>query len=82
MLTEKQKKTDKQTDIFSINPLNVHFKNITIIIKQEGQRCHERRVAQEILTDRQTDKKWTNEQTEVHLFQKQRSYEDLSPCQV
>ena len=37
------------------------------------------RVAQEILTDRQTDKKWTNKQTEVHQFRKQLSYDgDLS----
>ena len=41
-----------------------------------------RRVAQEILTDRQTDKKWTNEQKKVHQFRKQPSYDDLSPCQV
>ena len=35
-----------------------------------------------IETDKQTDKKWTNEQTEVHQFRKQPSYEDLSHCQV
>ena len=33
--------------------------------------------------DRQTDKKQTNEQTELHQFQKEPSYDDdLSPCQV
>ena len=33
--------------------------------------------------DGQTYKKRTNEQTELHLFQKQPSYDgDLSPCQV
>ena len=33
--------------------------------------------------ERQTDKKWTNEQTELHQFQKEPSYDgDLSPCQV
>ena len=33
--------------------------------------------------DRQTDKKWTNEQTEFYQFQKEPSYDgDLSPCQV
>ena len=53
-----------------------------LLTKQEGQRCPKRRVAQEILTDRQTAKKWTNEQTEVHQFRKQPSYDDLSPCQV
>ena len=28
-----------------------------------------------MLTDRQTDKKWTNEQTELHQFRKQPSYD-------
>ena len=33
--------------------------------------------------DIQTDKKWTNKQTELHQFQKEPSYDgDLSPCQV
>ena len=33
--------------------------------------------------ERQTDKKRTNEQTELHQFQKVSSYDgDLSPCQV
>ena len=33
--------------------------------------------------DRQTDKKWTNEWTELHQFQKEPSYDGvLSPCQV
>ena len=33
--------------------------------------------------DGQTDKKWTNEQTELHQFQKEPSYDgDLCPCQV
>ena len=32
--------------------------------------------------DRQTDKKWTKEHPEVHQFQKQPSYDALSPCQV
>ena len=37
----------------------------------------------EMLMDRQTDKKWTNKETELHKFQKQPSYDgDLSPCQV
>ena len=37
----------------------------------------------EILMDRQTDKKWTNKQTELHQFRKLPSYDgDLSPCQV
>ena len=37
----------------------------------------------EILTDRQTDKRRTNEQTELHQFRKEPSYDgDLSPCQV
>ena len=46
----------------------------------------------EMLTDRETDKqtdkiapisKPTNEQTELHQFRKQLSYDgDLSPCQV
>ena len=49
-----------------------------IAYQQEGQRCPKRRVAQEILTDRQTDKKWTNEQTEVHQFPNQPSYDDLT----
>ena len=36
-----------------------------------------------MLTDRQTVNKWTNEQTELHQFQKEPSYDgDLSPCQV
>ena len=36
-----------------------------------------------MLTDKQRDKKWTNEQTELHQFQKESSYDgDLSPCQV
>ena len=33
--------------------------------------------------DGQTDKKQTNEQTELHQFRKEPSYDgDLSPCQV
>ena len=37
----------------------------------------------EILTDRQTDKKRANEQTELHQFRKEPSYDgDLSSCQV
>ena len=37
----------------------------------------------EMLRDRQTDKKWTNEWTELHQFRKHLSYDgDLSPCQV
>ena len=33
-------------------------------------------------TDKQ-DKKWTNKQTELHQFRKERSYDgDLCPCQV
>ena len=37
----------------------------------------------EMLTDRQPDKKQTNEQTELHQFRKEPSYDgDLSPCQV
>ena len=37
----------------------------------------------EMLTHRQTDKKWTTEWTELHQFQKHPSYDgDLSPCQV
>ena len=33
--------------------------------------------------DEQTDKKWTNEHTELHQFRKEPSYDgDLSPCQV
>ena len=33
--------------------------------------------------DRQTDKKRTNKQTELHQFQKELSYDgDLCPCQV
>ena len=33
--------------------------------------------------DGQTNRqKWTNEQTEVHQFRKQPSYDDLSPRQV
>ena len=37
----------------------------------------------EILMDRQTDKKQTNEQTELHKFQKEPSCDgDLCPCQV
>ena len=36
-----------------------------------------------MLTDRQTDKKWTNKHMELHQFQKQLRYDgDLSPCQV
>ena len=37
-----------------------------------------------MLTDRQTDKKnQTNEQMELHQFQKESSYDDdLSPCHV
>ena len=35
------------------------------------------------MANRQTDKKWTNEQMELHQFRKQLSYDgDLSPCQV
>ena len=34
-------------------------------------------------TDRQTDKKRTNEQTELQQFQKEPSYDgDVCPCQV
>ena len=34
-------------------------------------------------TEMLTDKKWTNEQTELHQFRKEPSYDgDLSPCQV
>ena len=37
----------------------------------------------EILTDRQTDKKRTNEQIELHQFRNGPSYDgDLYPCQV
>ena len=37
----------------------------------------------EMLTDRQTDKKRTNEWTELHQFRKELSYDgDLFPCQV
>ena len=36
-----------------------------------------------MLTDRQKDKKQTNEQMELHQFWKEPSYNgDLSPCQV
>ena len=36
-----------------------------------------------MLTDKQTDKKWTKEHMELHQFRKERSYDvDLSPCQV
>ena len=35
-----------------------------------------------MLTDRQTDKKRTNEQMELHQFRKEPSYDHLSPCQV
>ena len=36
-----------------------------------------------MLMDRQTDKKRTNKQTELHQFQKEPSYDgDLSPFQV
>ena len=36
-----------------------------------------------MLTDRQTDKNGENEQTELHRFRRQPSYDgDLSPCQV
>ena len=36
-----------------------------------------------MLTDRQTDKKRTNEHTKLHQFRKEPSYGgDLSPCQV
>ena len=36
-----------------------------------------------MLTDRQMDKKQTHEQTELHQFRKEPSYDvDLSPCQV
>ena len=36
-----------------------------------------------ILMDRQTDKKRTNEQTELHQFRKEPSYDgDLCSCQV
>ena len=35
----------------------------------------------EMLTDRQMDKKWTNEHTELQQFRKEPSYDgDLSPC--
>ena len=37
----------------------------------------------EMLTDRQMDKKQTNERTELHQFRKEPSYDGhLSPCQV
>ena len=37
----------------------------------------------EMLMDRQMDKKRTNEQTELHQFRKEPSYDgDLSPCQI
>ena len=37
----------------------------------------------EILMDRHTDKKRTNEQIELHQFRKEPSYDsDLCPCQV
>ena len=36
-----------------------------------------------MLMDRQMDKNRTNEQTELHQFRKEPSYDgDLSPCQV
>ena len=36
-----------------------------------------------MLTNRQMDKKHTNERTELHQFRKQPSYDgDLCPCQV
>ena len=36
-----------------------------------------------MLTNRQMDKKQTNEWTELHQFQKEPSYDgDLCPCQV
>ena len=36
-----------------------------------------------ILTDRQTDKKWTNKETKLHQFRKAPSYDgDLSPYQI
>ena len=36
-----------------------------------------------MLTDRQMDKKRTNEQTELHQLRKEPSYDStLSPCQV
>ena len=36
-----------------------------------------------MLMDRQTDKKRTNQQTELNQFGKEPSYDgDLSPCQV
>ena len=36
-----------------------------------------------MLTNKQMDKKQTNEQTELHQFLKEPSYDnDLSPCQV
>ena len=36
-----------------------------------------------MLTDRQMDKTQTNEQTELHQYPKEPSYDrDLSPCQV
>ena len=36
-----------------------------------------------MLTNRQTDKKQTNEWTELHQFREEPSYDgDLSPCQV
>ena len=36
-----------------------------------------------MLTDRQMDKKRTNEQTELHQLRKEPSYDgDLCPCQV
>ena len=65
-----------------IGAWNIDFHGKCMLKLNKGQRCPKRRVAQEILTDRQADKKWTNEQTEVHQFRKQPSYEDLSPCQV
>ena len=37
----------------------------------------------DIWMDRKTNKKRTNEQTELHQFRKESSYDgDLSPCQV
>ena len=66
-----------------LNYISQYFLHLCAKLKQEGQRCPKRRAAQEILMDRQTDKKWTNEQTEVHQFRKQPSYDgDLSLCQV
>ena len=47
------------------------------------KRFRVRSLETEMLMDRQTNKKWTHEQTELHQFRKEPSYDgDLSPCQV